>query len=346
MKKAKISTKKLLALVSRFRRSRLLVIGDLILDRFIWGEVERISPEAPVPVVRVTSEGLRLGGAANVIHNIRCLGGHVTACGVLGKDEPGRQLLQNLKKIGISTAGVFAEARFQTTQKSRVIAHPRHHQLVRLDHENHGEIGEGVRERIRQFVEREAGRYDGVVLSDYGKGIVHPELLRLISRLALKKGILYVVDPKKENYGRYRDVSLVTPNKEEASEASGIEIRDQASLREAGKTLLKKWQAGSVLITRGQDGMSLFSRDGTSGHFPTAVREIFDVTGAGDTVVATCALVLASRGTVEEAAVMANLAAGVVVGEVGTVAVPVDRLRQAIRDSGGLRFNLAAGRLS
>ncbi|MFQ5540283.1 MAG: D-glycero-beta-D-manno-heptose-7-phosphate kinase [Candidatus Binatia bacterium] len=346
MKKSIISRRKLLALVSRFRRSRLLVVGDLMLDRFIWGEVERISPEAPVPVVRVTSEGLRLGGAANVIHNIRSLGGHVTACGVLGKDEPGKQLLRSLKKIGISTAGVFSESNFQTTQKSRVIAHPRHQQLVRMDHENHGEIGEGVRERIRQFVEREASRYDGVVLSDYGKGIVHPELLRLISRLALKKGILCVVDPKKENYRKYRDVSLVTPNKEEASEASGIEIRDQASLQKVGKALLKMWQAKSVLITRGQEGMSLFSQDGTSGYYPTAARDIFDVTGAGDTVVATCALVLASRGTVEEAAVMANLAAGVVVGEVGTAAVPVDRLKQAILDSGGLRSGIEPGRRS
>ncbi len=331
VKKVIINQRRLLALVSRFRRCHLLVIGDLMLDRFIWGEVERVSPEAPVPVVRVTSESLRLGGAANVIHNIRNLGGHVTACGVLGQDEAGKHLLRGLKGIGSSTAGVFSEAHILTTQKSRVIAHPRHHQLVRLDHENHGDIGERVRRRIRQFVERQVSRYDGVVISDYGKGIVHPELLELISKLALKKKLICVVDPKKENYGKYRNISLVTPNKEEATEASGIVIHDQASLQKAGRALLKMWQARAVLITRGQEGMSLFSQDGTRGYFPTAAREIFDVTGAGDTVVAACVLVLASRGTYEEAAVMANLAAGVVVGEVGTVPVPVNRLRQAIR---------------
>ncbi len=331
MKRIIIDKRRLLALVNRFRRSRILVVGDLMLDRFIWGEVERVSPEAPVPVVRVTSESLRLGGAANVINNIRSLGGHVTACGVLGRDQAGKHLLRSLKGIGISTAGVFSEAQFLTTQKSRVIAHPRHHQLVRLDHENRGDIGERVRRKIRQFVERQVSRYDGVVISDYGKGIVHPELLELISKLALKKRLICVVDPKKVNYGRYRNISLVTPNKEEAAEASGIEIRDQASLQKAGSALLKMWQARAVLITRGQEGMSLFSQDGTRGYFPTAAREIFDVTGAGDTVVAACALVLTSRGTYEEAAVMANLAAGVVVGEVGTAPVSVNRLKQAIR---------------
>ncbi|MFQ5849116.1 MAG: D-glycero-beta-D-manno-heptose-7-phosphate kinase [Candidatus Binatia bacterium] len=327
-----LKTRRLLGLVGGFRRSHLLVVGDLMLDRFIWGEVERISPEAPVPVVRATSESLRLGGAANVIHNIRSLGGYVTACGVLGQDEPGKRLLRGLKEIGSSTAGVLSEARFLTTQKSRVIARPRHQQLIRLDHENHGEIGARVRQRIRQFVAREASRCDGIVISDYGKGVIHPELLRLISDLARENGVLCVVDPKKENYGRYRNVTLVTPNKEEASEASGIEIRDHGSLQAAGRKLLEMWQASAVLITQGQEGISLFRPGGTGGYFPTSAREVFDVTGAGDTVVATCALTLASHGTYEEAAIMANLAAGIVVGEVGTAPVPLDRLKQAIRD--------------
>lgn len=303
-----------------------------MLDRFIWGEVERISPEAPVPVVRVTSESVRLGGAANVIHNIRSLGGTVTACGVLGQDEPGKRLLSGLKRIGSSTAGAFSNAAFVTTQKSRVIARPRHQQLIRLDHENHREIGEAVRKRIRQFVAQQGSRYDAIVLSDYGKGVVHAELLGLIGELVRGKGTLCVVDPKKENYERYRNITLVTPNKEEAGEASGIRICDQASLQKAGRRLLEMWQAGAVLITRGQEGMSLFHHDGTSGYFPTAAREVFDVTGAGDTVVATCALTLASGGTFEEAAIMANLAAGIVVGEVGTAPVTSDRLKEAIRD--------------
>lgn len=324
--------RRLLTLLSRFRRSHLLVIGDLMLDRFIWGEVERISPEAPVPVVRITSESFRLGGAANVIHNVRALGGRVTACGVVGRDEMGRRLLSGLREIGCSTRGVFLPDHFQTTQKSRIIASPRHQQIVRLDRENRGEMDQRVLRRIRQFVARQAPRCDGIVISDYGKGVIHPELLELVSDLIEEKGRLCVVDPKKENFARYCKPTLVTPNREEAGQASGIEIRDEASLEEAGRRLLQIWQAKAVLITRGHEGMSIFRQDGKNGHFPTAAQEVFDVTGAGDTVVATCALALASRSTYEEAAVMANLAAGIVVGEVGTVAVPLDRLKKAIRD--------------
>ncbi len=303
-----------------------------MLDRFIWGEVERISPEAPVPVVRVVSESHRLGGAANVIHNIRGLGGRVTACGVLGKDAAGRQLLDELKGIGSSTLGVFEEARFMTTQKSRLIARPRHQQLVRMDHENHGDISKRVCEKIREFVKRRVGRCDALVISDYGKGVVHPELVEVVGDLVRKVGIPCVVDPKKENFDRYRNVTLVTPNKEEAGEAAGISIQDQASLERVGEVLLKKWQADAVLVTRGQDGMSLFRQNGSMGYFPTAAKEVFDVTGAGDTVVATCALTLASGGTFEDAATLANLAAGIVVGEVGTASVPESKLRQLVRE--------------
>lgn len=311
---------------------RLLVVGDLMLDRFIWGDVERISPEAPVPVLRVTSESFRLGGAANVIHNIRALGAHVTACGVIGRDETGKQLLRRLREIGVSTAGVVLAEGFQTLEKSRVVAGPRRQQIVRLDRENHGAIGKKDLEKIRRFVTRHAVGCHGLVLSDYGKGVIHSELLQWVTDLVRRENLLCVVDPKKANFTSYRSATLVTPNKEEASEASGIEIGDEASLREAGKRLLKMWEARAVLITRGQEGMSLFREDGRNGHFPTAAREVFDVTGAGDTVVATCALALASRSTYEEAAVLANLAAGIVVGEVGTVAVSSKRLQQAIRE--------------
>jgi len=328
------SVNRFLALLERFRRTRILVVGDLMLDRFIFGEVERISPEAPVPVFRVTSESFRLGGAANVVHNIRTLGGRATACGVIGRDEGGKRLLRELKLIGSSTAGVFSESHFHTTQKSRLIAHPRHQQIVRLDREDHRKMDQGVLRRLRRFLERHAARFDGVVISDYGKGVIHPELLKQVGDLAERKDLLCVVDPKKENFGCYRRLTLVTPNREEASEASGIPIRDETSLEEAGNKLLKMWQAKAVLITRGQEGMSLFRQDGSNNYFPTAAREVFDVTGAGDTVVAACALALAGGSTFEEAAVIANLAAGIVVGEVGTFAVPLGRLKKVIRGLG------------
>lgn len=327
-----VRSKRFLTLLRRFRRVHLLVVGDLMLDRFIWGEVERISPEAPVPVLRVTSESFRLGGAANVIHNIRTLGGRVTACGVTGRDETGKRLYRQLGEIGCSTTGVFWEDHFQTTQKSRIIARPRHQQIVRLDRENDGQIRRRVLDKIRRCVARQAARCDGIVVSDYGKGTIHPELLEVVARLAREKGLLYVVDPKRENFARYRYPTLVTPNREEASLASGIEIRDEGSLREAGRRLLQLWQAKAVLITRGPEGMSLFRPGREVRHFFTEPREIFDVTGAGDTVVAACSLALASRSTFEEAAVLANLAAGLVGEEVGPVAVPLHRLQKVVRE--------------
>jgi D-beta-D-heptose 7-phosphate kinase/D-beta-D-heptose 1-phosphate adenosyltransferase len=320
-----------LGLVRKFRDKRILVVGDLMLDRFIWGDVERISPEAPVPVLRVNSESFRLGGAANVVHNIRTLGGRVAACGVVGRDEAGRRLLEGLRRIGISQSGIFLENHFQTTQKSRIIARPRHQQIVRLDRENANAIREKVQQRIRQFVEQQATRCRAIVISDYGKGVIHPELLELIADLARTKHLICVADPKRENFRHYQNVTLVTPNREEAGQAAGIEIRDGSSLREAGRRLLQMWQVKAVLITLGAEGMSLFRPGREMRHFATVEREMFDVTGAGDTVVAACALALASGSSYEEAAVVANLAAGLVGDEVGTVAVPAAKLREAIR---------------
>jgi len=317
--------------MARFRRSRLLVVGDLMLDRFIWGSVERISPEAPVPVLRMNTESFRLGGAANVVHNIHSLGGKVAVVGVVGRDRTGSMLLEALRGIGISTAGVFVESGLQTTQKIRIIAHPRHQQIVRLDRENDGRLGKQVLQKIRRFMIRNAARYDAVVISDYGKGVIHHELLDILARLAVEKNLLCVADPKKENFGVYRNLSLVTPNRDEASEASGTEIRDEASLREAGRRLLEMWQAKAVLITRGPDGMSLFRPGREVRHFAAEPQEIFDVTGAGDTVVAAVSLALASGSSYEEAAVLANLSAGLVGDEVGPVAVPLEKLKRVVR---------------
>lgn len=324
--------KTFLEVVTEFAKKELLVIGDLMLDRFIWGDVERISPEAPVPVLRVTSESFRLGGAANVIHNVRSLGGRVTACGIVGDDTAGRRVLQELRRVGASTAGVFPDRGYQTIQKTRVIARPRHQQIVRLDRENDEAIAERCLKRLREFVLQRADRYDGIILSDYGKGVIHEALLALVGELTRQKKIICVIDPKRENYSRYSFPTLVTPNKDEASQASGVAIHDDATLIAAGQKLVKKWQAKAVLITRGPEGMSLFRSRGSIKHFPTEAKEIFDVTGAGDTVVAVCALALACGSSFEDAAVMANVAAGLVGDEVGTVAVAVEKLKNTIRN--------------
>jgi len=322
---------KFLDLVEQFGKKELLVIGDLMLDRFIWGDVERISPEAPVPVLRVTSESFRLGGAANVIHNVRSLGGRVTACGIVGDDAAGRRIMQELRRVGASTAGIVPDRGYQTIQKTRVIARPRHQQIVRLDRENHEPIAERCLKRLREFVLRRIHRYSGIVISDYGKGVVHEALLAAVAQLARKTNVISVIDPKKENYLRYSFPTLVTPNKDEASQAAGLAIHDDASLIAAGRKLVKMWRAKAVLITRGPEGMSLFHSGGSITHFPTEAKEIFDVTGAGDTVVAVCALALACGARMEDAAVMANMAAGLVGDEVGTVAVPVEKLKNTIR---------------
>lgn len=323
---------KLLDILDRFHRVHLLVIGDLMLDRFIWGDVERISPEAPVPVLRVTSESSRLGGAANVIHNVRSLGGRVTACGVIGRDDAGKKLLRALRDVGASTTGVFLDREYPTIQKSRIIARPRNQQIVRLDRENDCGMQSATLKRLREFVLQRAKRCDGIILSDYGKGVVHGELLSCIAQVIGKDKIICVVDPKKENYARYRLPTLITPNKDEAGEASGIAIRDEKSLVSAGERLVRMWQAKAVLITRGPDGMSLFRPRCGVKHFPTERRDIFDVTGAGDTVVAVCALALACSSSYEDAAAIANVAARLVGDEVGTVAVPLEKLKRTVKD--------------
>lgn len=322
----------LLDLLKKFSAARLLVVGDLMIDRFIWGDVERISPEAPVPVLRVTDESIRLGGAANVIHNIRSLGGQVTACGLVGVDNAGKRMVQELQRVGASTAGVIVDRQHQTIQKTRVIARPRHQQIVRLDRESVPGARERSLRRVRRYVAKNAERFDGVVISDYGKGVVHDELLQLLAGLSQRKKLPYIVDPKKENYSRYRGATLLTPNKDEASDASGIKIRDEKTLLAAGARLVRLWRAQAVLVTRGPDGSSLFRARGAAQHFRTEPKDMFDVTGAGDTVVAACALALACGAGYEEAAVLSNIAAGLVGDEVGTVAVSAERLGKTLKE--------------
>jgi rfaE bifunctional protein kinase chain/domain len=322
----------LLDLLIRFRDARLLVVGDLMLDRFIFGDVERISPEAPVPVLRVMSESYRLGGAANVIHNVRSLGARVIACGVIGRDGAGKRLVHDLARVGASTVGVFADKQVQTTQKTRIIAGPHQQQIVRLDRENQDLIRKATLERLQRFVVAKASACDAVVVSDYGKGVIHANLLSSLTRLVRKNKLICVVDPKKENYGRYRFPTLITPNKDEAGDAAGLAIRDEKTLIAAGEKLVRTWQAKGVLITRGPDGMSLFQSRRAVKHFPTESRDLFDVTGAGDTVLAVCGLALACGASFEEAAVLANLAAGLVGDEVGTVAVSLEKLKRLLQE--------------
>ncbi len=316
------------ALIRRFRTVRLLVVGDLMLDQFIWGRVDRISPEAPVPVVQVTRESVHLGGAANVVHNICALGGHATACGVVGRDAAGRRVVDELKRIGAKTAGVTASRGALTIRKTRIIAH--NQQVVRFDREP-TDHSSGAAGRVARFLERHARDFDAVVVSDYGKGVITPELLKMLSTVRERRPFRLIVDPKKPNFPHYRGITLATPNQLEASDAAGVEIRDAASLRIAGQRLLDRWDAEAILMTRGAQGLTLFTRDGRVRHFPTVARQVYDVTGAGDTVLATCALALAAGAGLDEAAFLANHAAGVVIGKLGTATLSAPELWEAVK---------------
>jgi rfaE bifunctional protein kinase chain/domain len=325
----RVSSARLDTLVRRFGRVRVLVVGDLMLDHFVWGRVQRISPEAPVPVVQVTAEEFRPGGAGNVVSNIAALGGRAAACGIVGRDAAGTDLTRALRGLRADTSGIVGSRVAPTIQKTRIIAH--HQQVVRLDRELAPQAdGAGAR-RLRDTVLRARTRFDVLVISDYGKGAVDPTLLAALAEAHAKRPFLWVVDPKQPNFGHYRRASLIKPNRDEAAEAAGIPIRDEASLRAAGERLLERWQAGAVLISRGEEGMALFKPGRAVEHFPTLAREVFDVTGAGDTVLAACALALGAGGTLEEATVLANHAAGVVVGKIGTATVTGDELRAAVR---------------
>jgi rfaE bifunctional protein kinase chain/domain len=316
-------------LIRRFRRVRVLVVGDLMLDRFVWGRVQRISPEAPVPVVQVTAEDVRPGGAGNVVSNIAALGGRAGACGIVGRDAAGKQLAEALRRLGAGTDGIVISGHGETTQKTRIIAHQQ--QVVRLDRETAvGPDGASGR-RVRDFVLRHRRRYDVLVVSDYAKGAIGTDLLQALTEARAREPFTWVIDPKRAHFPHYRGASLMKPNREEAADAAGVEIRDDETLRAAGERLLERWQTEAVLISRGEEGMALFRPGGILRRFPTVAREVFDVTGAGDTVLATCALALGAGGTLEEATVLANHAAGVVVGKVGTATVATDELRAAIK---------------
>jgi len=328
-------------LLSRFRDVRVLVAGDLMLDQFIWGRVERISPEAPVPVVQVTTENFRLGGSANVAHNVCALGGGAVAAGVVGSDPAGRRLIGDLRRVGADVSGVFQGRGEATTSKTRIIAHQQ--QVVRLDREEGIAADSRAAARARGFLLANLWRVKVVVLSDYGKGMVTPSLLAALAAVRARRRFFLVIDPKEINFPHYRSASLVTPNRAEASRAAGIDIRDEPSLIRAGEELLRRWESEAVLITRGEHGMSLFRPGIAPHHFPTAARHVYDVTGAGDTVVATCALALGAGADLEATAVLANHAAGIVVGEVGTATVSVDRLRAEI-EGGAAPRRRASGR--
>ncbi|MEK6683603.1 MAG: D-glycero-beta-D-manno-heptose-7-phosphate kinase [Nitrospirota bacterium] len=306
----------------QFEKVRLLVVGDVMLDHYIWGRVERISPEAPVPVIAVSNESVHLGGAANVAQNAVSLGGKIELCGVIGKDDFGGRILRELKRLKIRTDGIIVDPDRPTTQKTRVIAH--HQQVVRFDREQRQTVSEKIRREILSFVSRRIRRVDGLVISDYAKGVISADLMREMIGRAHENRVRVIVDPKVSHMPYYKGVHVITPNIAEAFGAAGLEDGSHGSeddLKRAGRTLLDRLGCRAVLITRGEHGMSLFENNGKVTHIPTVAREVYDVTGAGDTVIATMAMGLCAGATMRNASILANCAAGIVVGSVGTATV-------------------------
>jgi rfaE bifunctional protein kinase chain/domain len=318
--------------IGRMQGRRLAVVGDCMVDRFVWGSVDRISPEAPVPVVRIREETFKLGGAANVAAGIRALDVDVVLCGLCGRDDAAEHLRRLLGERGIDPSGLVADERRPTTIKTRIIAH--NQQVCRTDREDDSAVDADVVQRLLAQLDG-AGAVDGIIISDYGKGLLTDAALAAVIAFARERGVPVVADPKRGDYAKYRGVTSLTPNQKEAEQATGVAIRDAASLREAGRRLLEATACDALLITRGEHGMALFEAGGDEHHLDTQATTVYDVTGAGDTVIAVYTAALAAGAPFAMAADLANHAAGLAVRELGTAAVTAVQLRAAMKGAAG-----------
>jgi len=325
-----MSNRRAFAIIENFSRSRVLVVGDIMADHFIWGRVSRISPEAPVPVVEVKKDHFTLGGCANVLNNIFAMGGRVHLAGVVGSDETGRRLLSEFRSRGLDTDGIVVEAGRPTTLKTRIVAHGQ--QVVRFDREDRKPVQAKSIRKILSYIESLRDDLGALVVSDYSKGVVTRPLLEGIRKVIAGRPIFTCVDPKQRDFSMYQGFDIVTPNHHEAGYAAGEEMQNGQDHIRVGMKLLQQYDFKALLMTRGEEGMSLFERNGRMKHtaFPAEAREVFDVTGAGDTVIGVLALSLAAGASFREAAYLANHAAGIVVGKAGTATVTREELKRAL----------------
>ncbi len=322
--------------LSQFNKCKIMVVGDLMIDEYLWGEVERISPEAPVQVVSVIHEENTLGGSGNVINNLVALGAKVSAIGVIGAGSNGNLIIKKFNELGVETKGIIREIDRPTTRKTRVIA--AHQHVLRIDRETKKEISSQTFTTLAERAEEIMPEVDAVLVSDYGKGVITKSLLSRLVASAKKHHKLIVADPKGLDFAKYADVTILTPNKKEAGLAEGINITDDFSLFKAGTQILEKTGVEKVLITCGKDGMVLFERNQSPYKIKAETRQVYDVSGAGDTVLAVLGLSLASGFPIKEAVALANTAAGLVVGKVGTATITQEELSAALKP----RFDAAA----
>ncbi|HIP29546.1 MAG TPA: D-glycero-beta-D-manno-heptose-7-phosphate kinase [Sulfurospirillum arcachonense] len=301
---------------------RILVVGDLMLDHYLWGTCNRISPEAPVQVVDIDKETTVLGGAGNVINNLVTMGAEVSVLSVIGYDSNGEELLGMLNDSGVDSSNIVKQEGRYTSKKSRVIAV--HQQIIRYDMESKNNIDEKSEERLYERFEANIENFDAILLSDYGKGVLTETLTCRLIELAKKEGKFVLVDPKGNDYSKYKGATLITPNKKEAIEATKIDIKDEQSLHEAGEFLKNSLELEYAVITLSEDGMAIFGEEVTK--VPTVAREVFDVTGAGDTVLASFGFALSCGLDIKKSAIFATSAAAVVVGKLGSATVSLDEI--------------------
>ena len=314
--------------IDNFGKSMILVIGDIMLDKFIWGNVSRISPEAPVPVVEVEHETVMLGGATNVVNNLVSLGGSVMMCGVVGNDPTGKEIISRLDELNVDTGGIAIEVDRPTSVKTRIIAHDQ--QVVRYDREKTISLKPKTIKGILDFINEKKGNLSALIVSDYGKGVISRQLMDGLKSIISDCDFPVTVDPNVKNFSLYKDVTVITPNHNQAGEIAGIEIINEEDLKKVGKKLLNNKKCKALLITRGKDGMTLFEQEGRVTHIKSIARKIYDVTGAGDTVIATLTLGIAGGLDLKSAAYLSNLSGGIVVGEIGTSTVKIDNLKELI----------------
>lgn len=323
-----ISNKRLNDLKKDFDGKRIAVIGDMMLDGYFWGDVKRISPEAPVPVLEVEDEFFRFGGAANVAFNVLTLGGIPVPVGVIGNDNYGNIFSSLLKEKNIESEGIITDNERPTTTKTRVIANNQH--VVRIDKESKAYISNKIEAKISSFLESIIDKLDGIILQDYNKGILTPSLISKIISLANKKNILVTVDPKFDNFFEYKNVTVFKPNRKETETVLGIRIKSDKDISSAGRDLLNKLNSKYVLLTLGEGGIAVFEDGDRERRMPTKAIKVADVSGAGDTVISTLTLGLAAGADIYEACFLANYAAGIVCGEVGIVPIEKEQLFKTV----------------
>jgi rfaE bifunctional protein kinase chain/domain len=322
--------KNLNRILKGFSRRRILVLGDVMLDHYIWGRVERISPEAPVPVLDVQKEEYRLGGAANVALNLRALGAEVFLCGVVGKDDSGNMVRELLQKNGINPVALITDNKRSTTRKTRIGAV--NQQIVRIDHEDRTDISEKTELQLLEKMNKLMPEIDAVIIEDYNKGLMTETLINSTIRTVRKYKKLISVDPKQKNFFQYQQVDVFKPNYNEVQRNLGVVFENDAEFDRQARLLKARLKCRNLVITRGEKGLYVFSEQNEVHHIPTFAREVYDVSGAGDTVISALTLSLCEDCDIQTAAIIANHAAGIVCGKMGTATASIEEIRQSYHE--------------